>query len=268
LSCAARHTKNNRITHTFFINNSKDYFRRFFMSVSNTSVTEWSKYITPFFAASVAIVPAIYGFIAKSALQAGGSAPRMQFRACLIEGLKASPTVGTMVGIQQVAEEIVEEKLQRVGWDKTDFSTMLFSTVTVGAVSAPLLAIFNGQTMGWNPTKSLRMLSVKQGGAIICRESAFLLGLRLSDPVAGAMQRELGESKVVDYTAAFFSGGAGSFIGHPADTLLTLWQRGEKLQRWSHLMRGAAHKAVAVGIFSVCYRAALGVMSPGERNKL
>lgn len=241
-------------------------------SSGNVPTEQWqafARYVAPPFAASMAIVPAIYGFIAKSALQRGECVPRMPLRSCLLEGFKASPTVGAIVGTQIIAQRLLEERLhgnKQNGKNKPDFSSMLFSTAAIGTVSAPLLAVFNGQTMGWSPLKSLRMLSMRQNGAIVSRETGFLFGLRLSDPMAGAMRREFGESKVVDYAAAFFSGGMGSLVGHPADTMLTLWQRGEKLQRWSHLMRGAAYKSVAVGIFAICYRAASQAMEPEKQE--
>lgn len=214
-----------------------------------------SPYAAPPIAASMAIVPVYYGYVAKSALQTNKSIPRMSTLSWLFAGAKASPTVGAIVGTQMIAQRLLEKRLHRnKSASDSDLPLVLFSTVVVGTVSAPLLAIFNGQTMGKTSRESVRALSIRQTGAIVTRETGFLLGLRLSGPIANAMQRGERESKVVEFAAAFFSGSMGSLVGHPADTLLTLWQRGERLDKWSHLMRGSAHKAVAAGIFTIFYK--------------
>jgi hypothetical protein len=241
-------------------------------SSESTSMDLWKSFacfVTPPVAASLSNLGTIYGFIAKSALQKGEGAPRMTPRSCLLAGIKTSPTIGAIVGTQMIAQRVLEKILNGEKSTKksaTDFSSILFSTVVIGAVSAPLLAVFNGQTMGWNPMKALRMLSVRQAGAIVSRETGFLCGLRLSDPLAGAMQSHFGEGIVVDYTAAFFSGSVGALAGHPADTMLTLSQRGEKLARWSHLMRGGLYRSVAVGLFGVIYKAASRALDPESQK--
>lgn len=228
-------------------------------------------YVTPLFAASAAIVPVFYGFVVKSARQLGNPIPRMSLLESLKGGLKAAPTIGAVVGTQMVVQMLVEKailKMNRTGNDQkktVDFTTMLLGSMVVGIVSAPALAVFNGQTMKQTPQASLKSLSVKQTGAILLRETSFLFSLRVSDPLSNAMNRHLGEGKAVEFGSAFVSGAIGSVIGHPADTALTLWQRKIKIEKLRHLMRGAPAKALAVGGFSVGYKVVNNLLEPYSR---
>jgi hypothetical protein len=217
-------------------------------------------YFVPPVAASAAIVPVFYGFVAKSALQLGEkSIPRMSIVESLTKGIKAAPTIGVIIGTQMIVQMLVENALLRAN-KKTDqklplsFSAMLVSSMIVGAISAPALAVFNGQTMGQTVMKSLKSLSVKQTGAILVRETSFLFSLRVSEPLSNAMKQHFGENKCVELGSAFVSGAIGSLIGHPADTALTLWQKGMKIEKPCHVMRGAPAKALAIGGFSVGYK--------------
>lgn len=213
-------------------------------------------YLTPPIAASVAIVPVFYGFVAKSAQQLGEPIPRMSIYEALKGGYKAAPTIGTIVGTQMIVQGIVEKELKHSGDSKEPacFSSMLASSALVGGLSAPALAVFNGQTMGRHALDSLKALTPWQAGAIVSRETSFLLSLRVSDPAGLAMKRITGDTKAVEYSSAFVSGAVGSVIGHPADTALTLWQRGAKVSNLRQLMRGAPVKSLATGGFSVCYK--------------
>jgi hypothetical protein len=214
----------------------------------------WSSYVPyaiPPLAASAAIVPVFYGFEAKSALQLGNSYPRMTPHYALRSGLKASPTIGAIVGTQMIVQKGIEEKLSQDG--NRGFYTMLASSMLVGTVSAPLLAIFNGQTMGRSPMDSLQGLSLKQSGAIIARETSFLFSVRVSEPVSKSMKEMGGDHPLIEHGAAFLTGMIGSVCGHPADTALTLWQNGRNMAV-SQSMRGAIPKALACGGFTAIYR--------------
>ncbi len=233
--------------------------------------TAWatvSPYIVPPIAASAAVIPVFYGFIAKSAQQAGNPIPKMGVVSVFKEGCKAAPTVGAIVGTQMVVQNIVEKALKKRSNEDnpeaTNFATMLMSAVFVGAVSAPALAVFNGQTMGKTMKESIRSLSFKQTCAIVTRETSFLFALRVSDPIAKEMKRICGDNQVVEYGSAFTSGAIGSVIGHPADTALTLWQKGMGVKNISQLMKGAPIKAMTVGGFSVCYKVAKEMLEPKE----
>jgi hypothetical protein len=43
------------------------------------------------------------------------------------------------------------------------------------------------------------------------------------------LKRKFGDHKAIDYGAAFLAGGLGSLAGHPANTALTRWQSGLKM---------------------------------------
>lgn len=220
---------------------------------------DWSSitpYVVPPVAASAAIIPVFYGFIAKSAQQTGNPIPKMLVMSVFKEGFKAAPTIGVIVGTQMIAQNAVEKALKKnkTGQEKESFMTMLASSIIVGGVSAPTLAVFNGQTMGRSIQASLKELSPKQTMAIVTRETSFLFSLRISDPVGNAMKKVGGDNKAVEYFSAFVSGAIGSIVGHPADTALTRWQKGMKIENFRQLMAGAPMKAVAVGGFAMIYK--------------
>src|SRR3990167_6968774 len=189
--------------------------------------------------------------------------PKMNFKKTFTGGIKAAPTIGIIVGTQMIAQSHTEKCLMKITGknDKPNFPSMLASTIAVGIVSAPPLAVFNGQTMGCKAMESLKSLSVKQASAIVARETSFLFSLRISDPLGKKMKTIIGDNKVVEYSSAFFSGAIGSFIGHPADTALTLLQKGIQLKSFGQSMRGSPMKALATGGFSVFYKLAKEILN-------
>lgn len=233
------------------------------MSITPNSNGHWSTiapYVAPPIAASVAIIPAFRDMIAKSALQKGETNPSVPFRLGLKEGMKASPTVGAIVGSQMVIQRIVENALFGES-NKRSVASVVESSAIVGLLSAPFLAVFNGKTMGKTVAESLGQLSVKQGGAIGAQEAAFVGGIALAEPVAAAMKEQFGDNRAVEYTAAFGSGAVASAAGHPANTALTRWQSdmpmGFRQSFW-----GVWTKARAVGLFSVIYKIGKDFLSP------
>jgi hypothetical protein len=191
--------------------------------------------------------------VAKSAQQKGQSVPAMNFMASVRGGVKAAPTVGAIVGTQMVLQSLIEKALAGQS-NAGSLSSTLASSAVVGTASAPVLAVFNGQTMGWTVRESLQKFSVKQGLAIALQETAFVGGLSVADRLAAAMRKRFGNNKAVDYTAAFVAGAAGSLAGHPANTALTRWQSGMTVDNARQLMWGSVRKARAVGGFSVLYK--------------
>jgi hypothetical protein len=221
----------------------------------------WASMV-PYFAspvaASVAIVPVFYGFVAKSAQQLGNPIPRMSVKEALKGGCKTAPTIGVIVGTQMAVQRVVEKALVERSNDQKDrspsFGAMFVISMFVSGGSVPALVAFNGQTMGRTVAASLRSLSARQAGAIVARETSFLFSLRVSGPMSEIMKRTFGENRAVEYASAFTSGAVGSLVGHPADTALTLWQQGRKVTNLRQAMRGGPVKALAVGCFSVCYK--------------
>lgn len=204
-------------------------------------------------AASIAIVPAFRDMAAKSALQKGIPVPYMTVRASIKEGIKVAPIVGVVVGTQMILQNIVEKVFS--GESSThNLSSTFASSAIVGTASAPVIAVFNGKTMGWTVCESLRRFSVPQGIVIAVQETAFVGGLSVADQLSLVMKKRFGNSKAVDYTAAFVAGAAGSLAGHPANTALTRWQSGLSVDSVGQLMWGSLRKARAVGFFSIVYK--------------
>jgi len=229
----------------------------------------WNQF-NPIFAAAGAIVPPYYLFVVKSAYQQGKPAPSMTMREVLMGGVKAAPTIGTIVGTQMIVQAFVEKALVKARKNEEgqppSFWTMLGSSAFVGGVSAPLLAIFNGQTMGLSPMQSLSALSAKQAAAIVTRETSFLFSLRVSEPISEELKQVAGDTKAVEYVSAALSGAIGSVVGHPADTALTLWQKGIKVVSLPQLMRGAVPKSGAVAAFSLGYKTLSDVLAAAQQR--
>ena len=215
-------------------------------------------YTFPVLAASGAIIPVFYGFQIKSSQQLGLPIPKFKIKQALKNGFKASPTKGGIVGTQMIAQNTIEKLYAKIvnqeGQKEKDIGSMLVSSICVGGISAPALAIFNAQTMGKNAFEALKRMTFKETGAIITRESSFLLSLRISEPLTKVIKNIAGDNQAVEYGTAFTSGVIGSIIGHPADTALTLWQNGKSIHSFSQLMKGSPVKAISVGFFAVCYK--------------
>jgi hypothetical protein len=217
----------------------------------------------PPFAASGAIVFIFRDLIAKSAEQQGQPIPRITHLEGLKEGLKAAPTIGTIIGAQMGIQGILEKAFAGNANQGT-LSSMLASSATVGAISAPIIAVFNGQTMGWSIKKSLQKFSAKQAGAIAAQETAFVAGLSAADRLSALMRQEFGDNRMVGYAAAFTAGFVGSFAGHPANTALTRWQSGLSIDSHHQLMWGSTRRARAIGFFSVGYTVIKEALHPKE----
>ncbi len=147
-------------------------------------------YVVLPFAASAAIIPVFRDMVAKSAQQAGKLFPYMTFIKGIKEGTKAAPTVGAIVGTQMVIQNIVESALVGDSHKLSLYSTIISSGI-VGTVSAPILAIFNGQTMRRGVWESLCKFSPKQGMAIAVPETAFVIGLSTADQVYNRDEEKL-----------------------------------------------------------------------------
>ena len=232
--------------------------------------------------ASLAIIPAIYGFIAKSALQIGKKIPRITLKApakfpqslnigrLALEGVKASPKIGAAVGAQMIGQEKCQNYIENSRFFKNtqkkgNLSSRLLSSGIIGFISSPFLIALNDQTIGNSFFKSLRAITPSKVAATAARETGFVFSLGFSKPLAKKM-KEYNDSKTTEKAAYFVSGYAGSIVSHPCDTILTLLQKGIKLptffsplnkqtiQRAASVMyRGANVRASTIGVFSILY---------------
>jgi hypothetical protein len=206
---------------------------------------------TPPLAGATAIVPLYYFFAKKSAEQLGLPLPSKNPRFLLSQGLKLAPTAGVVVGLQVVLEGRIKKLCFN---NRQDLLATAGSAAIVGGLSLGPLAILNGQSMGRSPLQSIYNLSLKQGSACVARETCFLTGLISSDMLAKYAKGHFGESRTIEYGSAFFGGAMGSAIGHPFDTMFTLWQRNLRVTTLLGLCAGGLTKALACGWFSVGYK--------------
>jgi hypothetical protein len=219
---------------------------------SISSLKTFWPYTSPIISTALANLPVYYGFMAKSSLQMKEGFPKVSALKLVKETLRSSPTVGLCVGLQIVSQHLFEKKIFNIDPEKTSFKEKLLSAIAVGAMSAPLYAAMNAQTIGKTVRYGLSQFSFKQFGAITTREGAFLMGLEMADPVCEILKKRYSK-ETSDFLGGFISGVAGSLVGHPADTVLTLEQKKMKIERFSCLYRGALIRSIAVGAFSMSY---------------
>lgn len=222
--------------------------------------TLWSSWIVPPVAAGAAIVPTYYGFAVKTAQQLQKPIPTMSALEVLMGGLRLAPTVAGLVGTQMVLQNASERKIKRLFGNPEDKAATLVETAAssllVGAMSAPGIAIFNGQAAKQSPLTSLRNLTVKQAGAISAQETAFVMGMSAGGHVYAFAKKHFGDNEAMKYGSSFITGALGSLCGHPANTALTLWQNGLKVENIFQLARGGPAKAIATGVFSMGFQLA------------
>jgi hypothetical protein len=235
------------------------------ISSSNNSPTKsylktTLEYLTPPIAAAIAIIPLYGDLVKKSALQLETKAPKLLMNERIMGGLRLSPTVGLIVGAQMVLQTQVEKQI--FPYTKADnLTSLLQSSFIVGLASAPILAVFNGQTMGLSVRESLKRFSIKQASAITLQETAFVCGITAAEKAAKLTEPYFGKSKTNDYLAAFLSGALGSLAGHPANAYLTRQQNHLKILNFKQVVQGSLIKARAIGIFSVGYKAITEIIS-------
>jgi len=222
-------------------------------------------YITSPMAASIAIVPAFYDMIAKSAIQRELQPPSMN-ATNLIQGIKsgikAAPTVGTMVGAQMgllvLAKHVLTTAFPYFAEDahRAKMWLELTGSLTVGVISSPVLAIYNGKTMmpPWSIKESLSKFSLKQAGAITLQETGFIAGLATGKLIAVPLKQLCGDYKAVEYIAAAIAGALGSLAGHAGNTTLTRLQACMPITNLRQLSLGALRKARGNTIFTVVYK--------------
>lgn len=250
-------------------------------STSNPSPNGWetaAPYARAFTAAATAVVPAYPDLYAKS-MQQLRDPILMTFWEALkdnvrqlrepmplnyfetVKGaLKIAPTAGVIISSQMA----IQQSLEARGLSKEK------SSIAVGFLSAPALAVFNGQAAGqgvWKPFRNLfTMNGFKQAGAIAGQETCFVYSVAAAEPASEWAKGVFGENKVVEYTAAFFTGAAGSLGGHGFNTALTRWQNNKPVAFDFSLANGALRKARAIGIFAIVYKFMKNQLNPQEKQ--
>jgi len=204
-------------------------------------------------AAGGAMAFTYYGYAAKTARQIGKAVPPINLETTVGGGFRTTPNVAFTVATQMT----VQEFFQKIFSPKTaepSFPVILASSGIAGIVCSPLLAGFNGQTMNQTFFESLKSTTWGQSVAISFREASFIASLKLITPLSAFTKEKWGDKKWVNYGTAFVSGSLGSIISHPADTILSLLQTGEKI-RFSRLMRGVSSRTLATGVYVMIFDA-------------
>ena len=242
----------------------------------------WSSlapYLASPLAAAGAIVLPFVDMIDKTTLQKGLPVARRTFESMLQGikgGIRAAPSVGVIVGAQMALQSRIERALQTTfpnffaGSSNTAQAWLTFaSAAAVGALSSPLLAIYNGKTMTppWSVVDTLSRFSFKQAGAIALQETGFVAGLAAAGPLSRPMKQRFGDSKVVEYSAAAIGGALGSLVGHAGNTALTRWQNRMMVENIRQLSWGALTKARGNALFALLYRLGMDVVSPAVEVK-
>jgi hypothetical protein len=216
--------------------------------------TYFDSYALPPLSLGLSIIPTYYGYGLKTAQQLGQPFTMTYLQACKA-GMKAAPILGGNVGAQLITQNAVEKffSVNQKNPTSFDYMKMFSSAFIVAGVSSPFLAIFNGRTLGWTVSESLRRFTVQQAGAIVARETFFLGSLRISEPFGLFIQERFGEHQFIGLGTNFATGAFGSLMGHPPDTLLTLWQKNIKPKNFAHLMQGSIARSLAGGSLFVLY---------------
>lgn len=217
-------------------------------SNTNNFFKTFMHYTIPPLAGAIAIIPAFHGMRVKSSLQIeGGDLATIKQMESLKLGLRAAPTVGLIVGAQM----ITQEKLEKTLFKEKDVYSKLASSAMVGAISSPLLAYFNHQTLAKGKPF---VFATRIGLALTVQETAFVAALSGVDKVSFILKGVFGDNKATEYAAAYIIGGAGSIIGHPANTALTRWQNNLSAGSVKQLSYGLMTKAKATATFTLGYK--------------
>jgi hypothetical protein len=201
-------------------------------------------------AASVSIIPVFHGFILKSDAQNWVTAIR-PYR----ESLQAQPKVATVVGTTIATQNMACALAERAG------CTPVVASIIAAGASAPLYAIFNGQSAKLSMWESMRRMTRWQTMHIIGRETAFFYSLYASIPAAVYMKQYWGDQWWVESSTHLFVGGMGAVAGHPFDCALTYQQNysGLKIEIAKHgvmraCTRGLMWRAGATAVFNWEYQ--------------
>lgn len=232
----------------------------FMLSSFQSHAINWQELWVHPVAAGAAFVPFVYGFMAKSALQLGNPVPRITLAEAFLGGVQAAPTIGGIIALQIFAQEMAESSLS--SWQLPEPASAIGSSAFVGCASAPPLIAFNAQTMKSSMLQAMLALDRWQFSATALREMVLMLSIRYRKDFSNSMREQFGDNSFIQYGSIFWGAAACSILVHPADTLLTVWQKMVPRPTGMNLYRGGATRAAAVGGFVTLYSALKDVLSP------
>lgn len=198
-----------------------------------------------FTAATLSVTAVFYGFVLKSCRQNEKPAPKMSV-SLFKDGFKG----GGFVATQFVAQDLFEKFVLKQN-DKQSLEAMVASSLFVGGLSSPFLAIFNGLSNGISWRESLKRFQFKHAAAISVRETCFLGAVKAAEPISDHLDKRSGGSKMMKVFLLFTVPMLGSFAGHGPDALLNLWQNNKTFTNKRQLLNGGLIRGLTVGTFAV-----------------
>lgn len=206
----------------------------------------------------MAAFPSFYWYQVKCAMQAGIKAPPPVVTEIARGASGAAPILIAQMILQMVVERGLKDFSKAYGLNERVVQSPAFaigSSMAVGGASVWALAVYSGRTI--QPPipirESIRWVTWQRGRLIFCREACFFSGIASSEHCSLVAQKHFGEEKIVKYTAVFFSGAFGSFLGHPFDTALVYLQYGLRRENCLQLMRGASARIFSNGVLTVIF---------------
>lgn len=210
-----------------------------------------------FGAAGIAIIPVFRDYVLKSDRQKGlSSSVLLPFREGMRMGIKAAPSTSLAVGIPLLMQRHIEPWFQEEK-GKTTMRSLTLSAVVVGAVSTPILLVFEGHSLREGFWGSLKYMSCpKQYLSFSVQETGCVAGLSAAKYIDREARKwfAIKESPLITYGSAFLSGAAGAIAGHFGNTASTrLRNRLPVEYSIRQLSLGLVPRARALGLFSVFY---------------
>jgi len=228
------------------------------MNVSTSWVDSFRSNIVLFGAAGLSIIPVFRDYVLKSDLQKGVPSPvRLSFWEGIRLGIKAAPATSLAVGGPLLMQRHIEPWFQDEK-KTTTFRTLMLSAIVVGALSTPILLIFEGRSMNEGVLGSLKYMSCpKQYLAFSLQEVGCVAGLSSAKYVDSEARKRFGfqEGPLLTYGSAFFSGAAGAMAGHFGNTVSTRLRNGLPVEcSVKKLSLGLIPRTWALGAYSVFFR--------------
>ncbi len=208
-----------------------------------------------FGAAGFAIIPVFRDYILKSDRQKGlSTAVLLPFNEGIQRGIKAAPSTSLAVGMPLLMQRHIEPWFQK---EKgiSSLRSLLQSAVLVGAISTPILLVFEGHSLKEGFRGSLKHMSCpKQYLAFSLQESGCVAGLSAAKYIDREAREHFSiqESPLMTYGSAFLSGVAGAVAGHWGNTVSTRLRNGLPVQCSIRLLSlGLVPRARALGLYGV-----------------
>lgn len=210
----------------------------------------WPAYVIPPFAAALAFMPSFPDMAAKSALQRGQAVKSLGVMECVKGGAKIAPTVGGLVAFQM----LLQKKVEKMWPGESGLFSVAATSTAVGFVSSPILAAYNGKTMGWSFSETLRRFTPSQALTITLQESFFVMGIVAGEWFVAKQKQSSKIGKPTEYAITFAASALGGVLSHPANTVLTRLQDNLTIDSRRQLLWGMARRVRGVGVFSMGYK--------------